>query len=369
MKSGRFIAMWAIHGCSRIVVCNLLFSTATTGPWAAVLPLYQFSPFSVFRSLRFLTEIPGATVVDKTHAGRVSLNYNSDTQTSLQLHSRPQPTNMTQSMISMPRRKGPPAALRLNTPAQPPQVALAVSSSSASTSATSSAVDESDPFPFRPLASQSQALQKMKSLSITPPADASSTKSWSVAPSIGYHSTPNTTPDESSPKMRPRRQSVASLFTTSINPMLHRKEEDGSPTVPYMDGPIQVIPGIWLGSEDNARDWKSLIERGIKTILNVAKEVTSPFDSMAAQPLRPFASTPNLYKKALEPHKQANATFYPAHPASGRPGMHYLKLDWSHGETDLVHKGFPTAMGFVDAALEREEGVLIQLVLRFPVFC
>jgi tyrosine-protein phosphatase len=142
--------------------------------------------------------------------------------------------------------------------------------------------------------------------------------------------------------------------------MLHRKEEDGSPTVPYVDGPIQVIPGIWIGSEENARDWKGLIERGIKTILNVAKEVTSPFDSAAAQPLRPFASAPNLYKKALEPHRQTNSTFYPAHLASGRPGMHYLKLEWSHGEADLVQKGFPAAMAFVDAALEREEGVLIQ---------
>lgn len=142
--------------------------------------------------------------------------------------------------------------------------------------------------------------------------------------------------------------------------MLHRKEEDGSPTVPYQDGPIQILPGIWLGSEDNARDWKGLLERGIKSILNVAKEVMSPFDSAAAQPLRPFASTPNLYQKTLGRQRGSDSTFYPAHLASGRPGMHYLKLEWSHGETNLVQAGFPTAMAFVDAALEREEGVLIQ---------
>lgn len=142
--------------------------------------------------------------------------------------------------------------------------------------------------------------------------------------------------------------------------MLHRKEEDGSPTVPYIDGPIQIIPGVWLGSEDNARDWKGLMERGIKTILNVAKEVISPFDSAATQPLRPFVSTPDLYKKALEHRRESDSTFYPAHLASGRPGMHYLKLDWSHGEADLVSKGFPLAMAFVDAALQREDGVLIQ---------
>ena len=40
--------------------------------------------------------------------------------------------------------------------------------------------------------------------------------------------------------------------------------------------------------------------------------------------------------------------------------MHYLKLEWSHGEGNLVHTGFPTAMAFVDAAIDRDEGVLIQ---------
>ncbi|EGN96090.1 hypothetical protein SERLA73DRAFT_185626 [Serpula lacrymans var. lacrymans S7.3] len=39
--------------------------------------------------------------------------------------------------------------------------------------------------------------------------------------------------------------------------------------------------------------------------------------------------------------------------------MHYLKLMWSHGQSDLVNEGFPMAMAFVDAALERNEGVLI----------
>ena len=267
---------------------------------------------------------------------------------------------MIQSMTSMPRRKGPPAALRLDTPVQTPQIALALGTNSASTSAASSAADELDPFSFRPTATKSPSFQKMKRLSLTPPMDDSSLNSWSVPPSIDSQGTPNTTPDDSPAKSRPRRQSVASLFTPSINPALHRKEEDGSPTVPYISGPIQVIPGIWLGSEDNARDWKCLMERGIKTILNVAKEVISPFDTAAAQPLRPFASTPNLYKKALGSHRQINPTFYPAHLASGRPGMHYLKLEWSHGQSDLVENGFPAAMAFVDAALEREEGVLIQ---------
>jgi tyrosine-protein phosphatase len=43
--------------------------------------------------------------------------------------------------------------------------------------------------------------------------------------------------------------------------------------------------------------------------------------------------------------------------------MHYLKLAWSHGQSDLVNVGFVEAMRFVDDALARNEGVLIQYVI------
>lgn len=342
---------------------GLLFSTSNSRPvhrtWD--LRLFRFSVFLlVFLCSYSLSFNPPdlqqpQVLINQTHAGRVLTM-----QMSPELHAIPQSPNTIASTNSMPRRKGPPAALRLDNPVHPPQIALPLRTNSASTSAASSAVSELDLFPFRSSTSRPQSLRNMKRLSLTLPLDDASVNSLSTVPSTESQKTSITTPDVSSAKLRPRRQSVASLFTTSINPILHRKDEDGSPTVPYVDGPIQIIPGIWLGSEDNARDWKGLIERGIKTILNVAKEVTSPFDSAAAQPLRPFASTPNLGKKSPESHRQANSTFYPAHLASGRPGMHYLKLEWSHGEIDLVRKGFPAAMAFVDAALEREEGVLIQ---------
>lgn len=138
--------------------------------------------------------------------------------------------------------------------------------------------------------------------------------------------------------------------------MLRRKDEDGDDAepAPYLDGPVQILPGIWLGSEDNVRDWKGLIERGIKSVLNVAKEVTTAFDS-ATEPLRPFMSTPDLNAAV----KGSESTYYPPHP-SGRPGMHYLKLHWSHGQADLVHGGFPAAFEFVDQARKRGDGVLIQ---------
>lgn len=95
-------------------------------------------------------------------------------------------------------------------------------------------------------------------------------------------------------------------------------------------------------------------------MLNVAKEVMTPFDALSSQPLRPFMSTPDL--NATLSHPDAEATYYPAHIPSGRPGMHYLKLPWSHGQADLVTEGFPAAMTFVDKALARGDSVLVQCV-------
>lgn len=203
----------------------------------------------------------------------------------------------------------------------------------------------------------------MKKLSLTLPSAQSSANSLSLAiPSepILPQGAPSIQPDATP---RRRRPSVISLpnATTSTTALLHRKDEDpdGSPTVPYLDGPIQILPGVWLGAEDNARSWSVLRERGIKSILNVAQEVTTVFDSLSNQPpLRPFMSTPDLSAAVSD----SDTTFYPAHLASGRPSMHYLKLHWSHGQSNLVTNGFPAAMSFVDQALERGDGVLIQYV-------
>jgi len=168
------------------------------------------------------------------------------------------------------------------------------------------------------------------------------------------------TAQPSLPQPPPRRQSVVSLPAgASAASVLRRTDEgDDAPATAYMDGPIEIMPGIWLGSEDNARDWKGLVQRGIKAILNVAKEVASPFEPSSHHTSSVHnRSTPNL---SLLPRYAA--TLQPAHLPSGRPSMHYLKLSWSHGQADLVRTGFPEAMSFVDEALNRHQGVLIQYV-------
>ncbi|KAF8525045.1 hypothetical protein BU17DRAFT_42203 [Hysterangium stoloniferum] len=152
-----------------------------------------------------------------------------------------------------------------------------------------------------------------------------------------------------------RRLSVVSLPNASST-LAHRRDEEGSPSAPYIDGPVQILPGIWIGSEDNARDWKCLIERGIRSILNVAKEVALPYTSAPEIPLRQTISTPNL---ALKFGEQIDPTYIPPHGPSGRPALHYLRLPWSHGQADLVTKGFVDGMAFVDESLNRGDGILI----------
>lgn len=136
-----------------------------------------------------------------------------------------------------------------------------------------------------------------------------------------------------------------------------RRDEETSPSAPYPDGPVEVLPGIWIGTEDHARDWKSLVNKGIRAVLNVAKEVAPPYASLPESSLRSTVSTPNLSTKFS---LKVDSTYVPPHIPSGRPSMHYLRLPWSHGQADLVNNGFVEGMNFVDTSLNRGDGVLIQ---------
>jgi tyrosine-protein phosphatase MSG5 len=154
-----------------------------------------------------------------------------------------------------------------------------------------------------------------------------------------------------------RTSSVSSLSTSS---MLLRREEESSPSPPYLDGPIEILPNIWLGAEDNVRDWRNLVTRRIGSILNVAKEVVSPLDfAIPAEVPRTRSTEEGEESPGGALHNKG--AYYSA-DSTGRPGLHYLKLEWSHGQSDLVQRGFPEAMAFVDEALGRGEGVLIQYV-------
>lgn len=238
--------------------------------------------------------------------------------------------------FTAPRRRDPPSFLQIVTPPPDSSSLLAVGDSPPSS--------ESDSLHL-PSQSKPRSLRNMNKLSLTLPSATSSTNSLSIA-------VPG--PHPHAPVEARRRPSVVSLPTPSTATAFLRSNEGDSPSVPYADGPIEILPNIWLGSEDNARDWRGLVNRGIKSVLNVAKEVACPFDS-TSKPLRPSLSTPNLNDQPQE----GKPIYFSGHVPSGRPGMHYLKLPWSHGQPDLVNIGLPAAFSFVDEALARGDGILI----------
>src|SRR5712671_1790552 len=157
-------------------------------------------------------------------------------------------------------KMGPPSGLRVDTPPPNAQSTLAPGYSSASTSAVSPTNSDSGSFHF-PLPPKSRS-RNMKKLSLTLSTQSSSS-------SLAFP------PNES---LSDRATQDARSRCTSTSSMLHRRDEDGSPTVPYPDGPIEILPKIWLGAEDNVRDWRGLVTRRIGSVLNVAREVTSPFE-------------------------------------------------------------------------------------------
>lgn len=238
----------------------------------------------------------------------------------------------------MAHRKKAPAGLRINTPSNP--------------SFPSTIVETKESFNLEGDGDKRKPKRNMKNLSLnlgasTPNSPTSSVKSG--LSSLSARPPPPPTPSTT----RHRRPSVVSLPPPNTASLVNTKENVDQDSIPYADGPVQIMPGIWLGSEDNARDFQGLAERKIKAILNVAKEVASPFDNVPAKPLRSVVSTPNLAQK------HSTDTYCPPHLASGRPGVHYLKLLWSHGQQDLVKGGFPEAMAFADAAAQRGDGILI----------
>ncbi|KAF8584995.1 hypothetical protein K439DRAFT_1099901 [Ramaria rubella] len=250
---------------------------------------------------------------------------------------------------NLPKLRSLPTPLRIEHPDNSPAIALVFEETPTSALSDQSEADSV-------LAQKPKPLRNQKKLSLNlsaAPSNASSTSlnlpdsPLSVAP-LG-----SIAPSVVATRRRPSIVSLPNATST----FAHRRDEEASPSAPYLDGPIQIIPGIWIGSEDNARDWKCLIERGIKSILNVAKEVVSPYASAAEAPLRPTISTPNLSQKFAE--SKSDPTYVPPHGPSGRPALRYLRLPWSHGQADLVRGGFVDGMAFVDEALERGDGVLI----------
>ncbi|EGG05788.1 uncharacterized protein MELLADRAFT_63838 [Melampsora larici-populina 98AG31] len=118
---------------------------------------------------------------------------------------------------------------------------------------------------------------------------------------------------------------------------------------PYQNGPREVLPGIYLGSEQNARDVSLLNEMGFSCIINVAKEVECPWslptypspsltpmtmnpgemmsvETTAHQDLTPIVlATPHPPQRLQVPNQisnQSNSRTFLVRPTASTPNLH-----------------------------------------------
>ncbi|OAV93528.1 hypothetical protein PTTG_27306 [Puccinia triticina 1-1 BBBD Race 1] len=175
-------------------------------------------------------------------------------------------------------------------------------------------------------------------------------------------------------------------------------------TFPYEYGPKEVLPDVFLGSEQNARDGNLLSSMGFGLIINVAKEVECPWEPTSSpapiehlwptplqqqqQPrkrglmVRPTASTPNLKRSfegkirvSLPEQPSPHHHYQPASSSSSspfqmkrldadrktsRPSLDYIKLPWSHDQDGLaeIFNG-SEVFALIDRARERRLKTLV----------
>ena len=124
--------------------------------------------------------------------------------------------------------------------------------------------------------------------------------------------------------LSPARQSRQPSHARSLFPLprSNHVNPEGHARPPYADGPVQVVKGVWIGNEESVErfdDWVGGAQRGM--IVNVAKELEDPYKGQQQE-------------ETDRTDVDSVAKSYAATKA--RPALTYLKLDWTHGETDLA---------------------------------
>lgn len=96
---------------------------------------------------------------------------------------------------------------------------------------------------------------------------------------------------------------------------------------PYAQGPIEIIPGLWLGAEDSVWHFDSWArDKPSVAIVNVAQEIENPFDPNTSTDTWDWPSSARGKPKvALSTHQN-----------DGQPYVEYAHLRWSHGEGGLA---------------------------------
>ncbi|RXK42101.1 hypothetical protein M231_00458 [Tremella mesenterica] len=103
---------------------------------------------------------------------------------------------------------------------------------------------------------------------------------------------------------------------------------------PYEHGPVEIVPGVFLGAEDNVHDFIAGPSRRMR-IINVAQEVEDPFMGIAQQ-----ISTSSHGKESIGLSGQSGVKGKEkvrlVRYQVGDKVVEYAHLRWSHGEAGLA---------------------------------
>lgn len=96
---------------------------------------------------------------------------------------------------------------------------------------------------------------------------------------------------------------------------------------PYKDGPIEIVPGVWLGAEESVFHWDVWSGGASEVgVVNVAQEIDNPFDPRTDLANYTWTSPRGKDKVTLSAHQGTPS----------RPPVAYTHLRWSHGEGGLA---------------------------------
>ncbi|OCF42269.1 hypothetical protein I317_03888 [Kwoniella heveanensis CBS 569] len=154
------------------------------------------------------------------------------------------------------------------------------------------------------------------------PSTTSPSQSLSTSPTT---STSTSTSDSASTSTTPSTSPpLPTAFTFSLPLSLPPRQAE-----PYSDGPIEILPGIFLGAEESVFRFDIYAAgRPRVRIVNVAQEVDDPFDpSSRSMPGWSMGGK----GKGKEKMKLAQ---YPS--VQGGPEVEYCHVRWSHGEMGLA---------------------------------
>ncbi|RKP14796.1 protein-tyrosine phosphatase-like protein, partial [Piptocephalis cylindrospora] len=150
----------------------------------------------------------------------------------------------------------------------------------------------------------------------------------------------------------PARSDSTSALSAPSTPFLGGPDESD----PYRDGPVEIIPGIYLGTEVNAADPRVLAKFGIGYVLNVAKEVSLPWDPhhVLISP-QSIADIPAIQAPISSP-PSSSPNVPPTHTISG--SLRYKKFAWGHNQENLADF-FDVAFAYLDEAKAHRVGALV----------